>query len=157
MMIRKKIKEWRVKLDKKSISTEMLIKQIQFAEMPQLSTNWKRKFTNGTDITSSQRCFQKIAGVIFCPLFFFTFSFAMLPILSVVLCVFITHFLCLFVIFTLYQIKSPFDIVYFVHLYWLFLSFFTFSGAMAGIFTNLYAFVFIFYTSLQLYQSVFFL
>ena len=27
---------------------------------------------------------------------------------------------------------------------------------MAGIFTNLYAFVFIFYTSLQLYQSVFF-
>ena len=50
MMIRKKIKEWRVKLDKKSISTEMLIKQIQFAEMPQLSTNWKRKFTNGTDI-----------------------------------------------------------------------------------------------------------
>ncbi len=44
MMIRKKIKEWRVKLDKKSISTEMLIKQIQFAEMPQLSTNWKRRF-----------------------------------------------------------------------------------------------------------------
>ena len=42
MMIRKKIKEWRVKLDKKSISTEMLIKQIQFAEMPQLSTNWKK-------------------------------------------------------------------------------------------------------------------
>ena len=29
--------------------------------------------------------------------------------------------------------------------------------AMAGIFTNLYAFVFIFYTSLQFYQSVFFL
>ena len=27
---------------------------------------------------------------------------------------------------------------------------------MAGIFTNLYAFVFIFYTSLQFYQSVFF-
>ena len=27
---------------------------------------------------------------------------------------------------------------------------------MAGIFTNLYTFVFIFYTSLQLYQSVFF-
>ena len=50
MMIRKKIKEWRVKLDKKSISTEMLIKQIQFAEMPQLSTIWKRRFTNGTDI-----------------------------------------------------------------------------------------------------------
>lgn len=28
---------------------------------------------------------------------------------------------------------------------------------MAGIFTNLYAFVFIFYTSLQFYQSVFFI
>ena len=44
-------------------------------------------------------------------------EFAMLPILSVVLCVFITHFLCLFVIFTSYQIKYQFDIVYFVHLY----------------------------------------
>ena len=94
---------------------------------------------------------------LFSPFFFFIFSFAILPILSVVLCVFITHFLWLFVIFTSYQIKSPFDIVYFVHLYWLFLSFSTFSGAMAGIFTNLYAFVFIFYTSLQFYQSVFFL